>query len=112
MKLQLFNLKTLHQLGDGVLEQDFEATLAGLVKDCLARPGISKKRQVSIVVDVLPKPNQDGTVDDVIVAVQVASKSPARVVQPYVMRATVHGGLKYHPGSPANPDQNTLGFGE
>ena len=105
-----FDLRTLHQLGDGTLADDFAATLQGLVKDCLARPGIEKKRQVSIVIDVLPHANQDGTCDDVEIRVQVASKAPARQVTPYVMRATVQGQLRYAPDSPGNPDQGTLDY--
>lgn len=108
MQQQLFTLKTLHQLGDGNLEADFEATLQGLVKDCLARPSLDKTRQVKIVIDIQPKLKQDGTCDDVIVDVQVASKAPARIIPPYVMRATVNGGLKYQPDSPDNPDQSSL----
>lgn len=109
---QLFNLKTLHLLGAGDLERDFEATLASLVKDCTARPSVGKKRQVSLVVDMTPKVNADGSCDDVVVSVQVVSKAPAKMVDPYVMRATVNGGLKYQPDSPGNPAQESLGFEE
>jgi len=110
MKPQLFTLKNLHLLGDGDLERDFEVTLASLVKDCTARPSIEKLREVKLVVQLKPKVNQDGTCDDVIVSVQVASKALAKQVSPYVMRATVNGGLKYSPDSPTNPDQASLDY--
>lgn len=110
MTQKLFSLKTLHELGDGALEQDFDAVLQAVVKDCLARPTIDRAREVKLVVQVKPKPGQDGVCDDVEVNVQVASKAPAKVVPPYRMRATVNGGLRYAPGSPDNPDQSSLPF--
>lgn len=108
MKQELFNLKTIHLLGDGTLNQDFETTLASVVKDCTSRPAIDKPREVKIVVTVRPKPNQDGTCDDVVVHVQVASKAPAKQIQPYTMRATANGGLRYQPADPSNPDQTGI----
>ncbi len=111
-QLKLLNLKSLPELGDGDLERDFEAALALLVKDCLARPSIKKKRQVSIVIDIEPQTKQDGTCDDVNVDVQVASKSPAKIVPTHTMRTTANGGLRYNPASPGNPDQKTLDFDE
>lgn len=110
--LVLFTLSTLPSLDDGNLANDFDATLASLVKDCLARPGVKKRRQVSIVIDIDPVPNADGSCDDVEVNVQVTSKAPAKLVRPYRMRATQKGGLKYSPDSPDNPDQQALDFGE
>jgi hypothetical protein len=108
MNAQLFTLQTLHLLGDGALERDFLAVLSGLVKDCLARPGVVKKRQVSLVVDILPDVRSDGTCDGVVVGVQVASKSPAKVVPPYLMQAKSTGALQFQPDNPGNPDQGSL----
>ena len=108
--LKLLTLKTLAELDDS-LPTDFEAMLAAAVKDCLKRPSIKRKRSVSIVVEVTPVLRQDGTVDDIRVDVQVAGKSPAKIVPTVTARATVHGGLKWNPDSPGDPDQKTL-FGE
>jgi len=107
--LKLLTLATLPEV-DASLPEDFESMLAGMVKDCLARPSIKKKRQVSILVDVAPILNQDGTCDDVEISIQVAGKSPARIIPSIIARATVKGGLKWSPDSPDNPSQETLDF--
>ena len=109
--LKLLSLANLAEL-DESLPNDFNAGLAAAVKDCLARPSIKKKRQVSVLVDVTPILRQDGTCDDIEINVQVCGKSPARIISPVVGRATVHGGIKWNPESPDNPDQKTIGFGD
>jgi hypothetical protein len=108
--LKLLTLRSLADVGDGDLEKDFEATLAALVKDCLSRPSIKKVRELKVQIQVTPVLNQDGTCDDVEVDVQVGSKAPAKIVPTIRARATVHGGLKWSPSSPDNPDQKTIGF--
>jgi hypothetical protein len=107
-RLLLLTLKTLDQIGEGNLDADFAQTLQGLVRDCMARPAIKKTREVSIVFKLTPIQKNDGTCDDVTVVVQVASKAPAKIIEPYQMRATINGGLKFAPDSPGNPDQGTL----
>ena len=108
-QLKLLSLANLAELDDA-LQIDFDHALSAAAKDCLARPSIKKKRQVSIVVDLAPVVNQDGTCDDIRIDVQVAGKSPAKVVPTIVARATVNGGLKWNRNSPTNPDQTALDF--
>jgi hypothetical protein len=110
-RLKILSLKTLCELDDS-LPADFETMLAAAVKDCLKRPTIKKKRQVTIIVEITPILRQDGTVDDLRIDIQVAGKSPARIIPTVVARATVSGGLKWSPTSPSNPDQSTLFDGE
>jgi len=107
-ELRTFGLDTLSAMGDGTLRADFDSVLAGLVRDCLERPTVTKKRQVSVVIDVVPVLSPSGGCDDVEVRVQVASKQPARALEPHVMHATVKGGLRFNPHSPADPDQRTM----
>ena len=107
---RLFTLKTMHQFADGDLDRDFMEAMAAAAKDCTNRSAIEKARTVSLVVKMLPKRNQDGTCDDVLVHVQVVAKQPAKQMDLFQMRTTANGGLKYQPDSPLNPDQPGLGF--
>jgi hypothetical protein len=110
MKQQLFTLKTLHLLDDGELAAAFDEQLAGLVKDCLARPKIEKERTLKLEVKVEPYVKTDGTCDDVVVKCFTSSKAPTRPITPYRMNSTVNGGLKFAPDSPDSPDQKSLGL--
>lgn len=110
-QLKLLSLANLAEL-DSNLPQDFNAMLAAAVLDCTNRPSIKKPREISVVVKVTPILKQDGTVDDVEINVQVCGKSPAKIIQPIVGRATVNGGVKWSPDSPDCPDQKTIEFDE
>lgn len=108
--LRPFSLSELSAYAGGELAQNFDALLAAAVRDCVERPTVEKKRTVSIVINVTPVRDSDGTCSDVVLDVQTPAKTPAKQLQPHVMRATVSGGLRYAPDSPTNPDQQVLGF--
>jgi hypothetical protein len=96
----------------GELATDFDEEVARLAKDCIARPSVGKVRELKLLIRFVPHTKQDGTCDDVHVDCQVVTRTPAKQRQPYLMRATVNGGLKFQPDSPLNPDQGSLGLEE
>ena len=106
----LFSLKNLSQLAGGDIERDFNQAMASIVRDCFERPSIEKRREIRLLVLFTPVQKNDGTCDDVNVSIQLAAKHPCQSYEPYVMRATVNGGLRYQPESPENPEQPGLGF--
>jgi len=99
----LFKLETLHKVEH--LAEDFDAFLAAAVGDCKERPGMQKRRKITIDVDVLPDKEDP---QDVVVVATVGSKMPARSALAYKMQSTANNGLKFAPSSPLEPDQGEL----
>ena len=112
MKQQLLTRKTLPSYATGELETRFNDLLVKLCKDCIERPGIDKARTLTLKVTLHPKKKDDGTADDVIVAIGLETRGPGFPMSPYLMRATANGGLRFQPESPMDPDQPGLDFGE
>jgi len=98
-----FQAKNLHKVSG--LADEFDRLITAATADCLERPGVKQKRQVSIVVDLTPNP-QD--VEQVIVATCVKSKTPVRGAAPYLMNTTIKNELQFQPNSPMEPDQGEL----
>lgn len=107
MAKQLFNLKSLHQIGE--LDKAFEELRPMLVKDCVARPAIKKARELKIVMRFTPCERDP---QDVIVETFVTCKMPNRPAEVYRMASTTQGGLKFQPDSPMSPDQDSLFEGD
>ena len=98
-QMLVFDLKSLHRV-EGLAE-DFDTLLKTLVRDAMERPGVKKKRQVKVCVDVTPMDNGD----DIDVVVRTASTLPARTAVGYRMLSTAKGGLKFNPTNPDTPEQ-------
>lgn len=96
-------LKTLHKIHG--LEEEFDRLLGAATEDCLSRPGIKKTRQIMIVVDVMPNPND---VEQCFVKPYIKNKMPVRKGSDYVMNTTVKNELTFQPNSPMEPDQGGL----
>ena len=99
----LFKLDTLHKVSH--LAEDFEALVTEAVRDCKARPGMQKPREIKIVVKITPHKQ---TPDDVVVQSSIGAKTPTREADPYLMQTTVNNGLKFAPMTPMDPDQGEL----
>ncbi len=95
----LFDLKSLYRVKG--LAEDFDAVLRALVQDAMARPGVTKKRELKLSIEVTPK----DTADDVNVTVRTSSTLPARTALTYNMFTTTNAGLKFNPATPSTPEQ-------
>jgi hypothetical protein len=103
MAKSVFNLASLHKIDQ--LRSDFDAQLKAAVADCKARPRMEKPREIKIVLRITPSPADPA---DVVVHSHVDTKTPSRVVLPYLMQTTVNDGLKFATDSPMQPDQDGL----
>jgi len=102
-KLELKNLPKVKGI-----EAEFNRLLTLATEDCIQRPGIKAKRQITLVVDLTPNANDP---EQVVVRPYVKSKTPVRKGSDYLMNTTVRNELTFQPNSPMEPDQADL-FGD
>jgi hypothetical protein len=97
-----FDLKSLHRVQG--LADDFDALLRALVKDAMERPGVTRKRELKMLIEVTP--SESG--DEARVAIKTTISIPARTARKYHMFTTTNAGLKFTPANPESPEQTDI----
>ena len=111
VKLEQLKLETLGVV-DPKIEVLFQKHVRHVVEDCMNRPHDGTARTISVEFALTPIPNpDDGSCDEVHVAVAAKSKVPTFRTKAFPMRPT-KAGLLFNREVPENLDQPALGFNE
>jgi hypothetical protein len=115
MPLHMLSLENLSILEGGKVTVAFDRLLQRAVDDCLDRPGEGKARVVTLQVEVIPIPDQDGSCAKTDVQVQLQSKVPnyrTQAISCGLRRRRIDGGehgmLVFNEDSPGEIDQGTF----
>ncbi len=101
-------LNNLETLDMGRLNEAFQHHLRTVVRDCMDRPGETKKRGIKINFSIVPERNETGTCERVLMYVQIGNTVPAHQTEVFQCQPQVNGNLLVNPVSPENVDQHTL----
>ena len=108
-------LNTLKYLEGGRVTKTFDELLRRAVKDCMDRPSLDKRREITIRVVVEPILDDEGpTIEckEVKVTVHLGSKLPGSQSKPSHMLPNVNGQLAFNPNLPELPGESTLFDGD
>ncbi len=108
---ELFALKNLTLLDNGIIDEAFKREIQHVVKDCEDRPLDKKARTVCIKFELVPVPDTSSNqvlCEHVVVACDISSSVPKRRTKVYQMKPKQDGSLVFHPDLPDDADGETL----
>ena len=108
MPLQQLTLETLGQIDGGKGLAVFQRHLARAAADCEDRPNDKKARRVTLVVDIIPVPEDDGTCNEVGFQISSTSRVPEHKTKVYSGRLFKNGHIGINPDSLDNVNQTTF----
>jgi hypothetical protein len=107
MALEKFDLASLTELDGARIRTAFDQAVARLTEDCKDRPNVKARRSVTLMVSLVPVPNDEGDLGSVDVDFQLKESMPKRESRTYNMLPT-RSGLLVNEASPDEVKQMTL----
>lgn len=106
-------IANLQDLDGGRAASEFNYALQQIVTDVIERSGDRSRRKVILTVDAEPIIDKaTGALDNISVQFQIQTRIPHRQTRQYPMLPTRDGLLLFQTGSPLDPRQNDLPYGQ
>lgn len=106
--LQPLTLKTLPELGDGIVATAWELAVKRAAADCMDRPGDERPRKVILECVLLPVVGESAECESTSVQFQVKDTVPTRRSKVYDFQVRRGGLLLFNDLSPDNAHQRTI----
>jgi len=106
--LKQFKIQDIADLDDGRIALTINNHIKKAVEDCQNRPGVEKNRSVSLSIEIIPAPQEDGLCEEVDVEIISGVKLPKSHSKPMSMGARMNGQLVFNAASPGDVNQGSL----
>lgn len=115
--MEKLSLESLAEFDDGSIAVAVNQAITQCYHDCRDRPGMKKKREVTIKLSFTPDPdpNQGSQLERVIFDVEIGSKCPGKGLSQLVKCMPKHAGFGFHADTKSvdhDPDQKSFDYEE
>lgn len=90
-----FTFASLSELDNGVVAREMDAELRRVGLDCYERPGDDRTRKVNLQIELKPRADLTGALEDVAITFQTKSTIPTRTTTTYKARGKKTGQLVF-----------------